>query len=212
MRAQLCSLVLIFLSLIACQEEQKYSLEELSQNTFNQLELPVTEKMEREDYLKLFESFQDLSIEAIETYLSNQPITLQEASFGFYYLANAYASENQLEQALLYHEIAAKQYFNPQSYIKLAEREYFVTKDFKQAFNYLHHGLEISLEITENNSYHPIAQNIRHKSQFLLQELELLAQKGAFDRADIWAELKAGMPSFIDKFKEFYGLEPISRY
>ncbi|MGH1335481.1 MAG: hypothetical protein ACRBFS_05080 [Aureispira sp.] len=207
MRLQLCSLALLFLSLAACQEEQKYSLEELSKNTFNQLELPVAEKMEREDYLKLFETFQEFSVEAIKTHLTNQPINLQEASFGFYYLANAYAKENQLEQALLYHEIAAKQYFNPQSYLKLAEREYFVTKDFKQAFHYLHHALEISLEITDNNRSHPIAQNIRNKSQFLLQELEQLATKGAFDRTATWNALKEVMTEKIERFRKMYHLK-----
>lgn len=207
MRLQLCSFGFLLLLLVACQEEQKYSLEELSKNTFNQLDLPVAENMEREDYLKLFDSFQGLSAQEIETRLTSQPINLQEASFGFYYLANAYAKEQQLDQALVYHTIAAQQYFNPQSYLKLAEREYFLTKDYEQAFRYLHHALEVSLEITNNNRTHPIAQNIREKSQFLLQELEQLAAKNAFDRAATWAALKAIMTKKIERFRKMYHLE-----
>lgn len=207
MYLQLSSLGLIILLLVSCQEKKSYSLEELSKNSYNQLELPVPPKMEREDYLQLFESFQSLSVEEIKAKLTSQPIQLWEASFGFYYLANAFAKEQQLEQTLLCHKIAAEQYLNPQSYLKLAERAYFLTKDFAQAFHYLHHALEISLEITQNNRSHPIAQNIKDKSQFLLQELEQLGKKGAFDRNAAWAALKKIMPEVIERFRKMYHLK-----
>jgi tetratricopeptide (TPR) repeat protein len=211
MRLQLCSwsLLLIVLILIACEGKKAHSLEALSQNKQNNLQLAVNATMEREDYLKLFETFQDKSIEEIEQYMSGQAISLQEASFGFYYLANAYAKNNDMEQALLYHTIAAEQYLNPQSYLKLAEREYFLTKDFAQAFYYLHHALEIALEITQNNQTHPIAKNIKHKSQFLLQELEQIATKGGFDRAATWAKLKAVMENVVQQFRTMYHTEKV---
>lgn len=207
MRLQLCSWSLLLLLLIACEGEKAHSLEDLSQNKQNSLQLAVSEKMERENYLKLFETFQDKSIEEIKQYMSGQVITLQEASFGFYYLANAYAKDNQMDQALLYHTIAAKQYLNPQSYLKLAEREYFLTKDFAQAFYYLHHALEIALEITHNNQTHPIAKNIKHKGQFLLQELEQIASKGGFDRAATWAKLKTVMENVVKQYRSMYHME-----
>lgn len=192
---------------MACQGEQSHSLEELSHNANNQLGLTVHQNMEREDYLQLFKQFQGLSVEEIQSQLTSQPIHLQEASFGFYYLANAYAGEGQLEQALQYHQLAAEQYYNPQSYLKLAEREYFLTKDFAKAFFYLHHALEIALEITHNNRSHPIAQNIKDKSQFLLQELEQLGAQGAFDREGVWTKLKEIMPQVVEQFRQLYEME-----
>lgn len=207
MRLSIGSFFLLFLLLIACQGEQSHSIEELSNNANNQLELRVAQNMEREDYLQLFEQFQGLSVEEIQAQLTKQPISLQEASFGFYYLANAYAGANQMEQALQYHLLAAEQYYNPQSYLKLAEREYFLTKDFEKAFFYLHHALEIALEITGNNRSHPIAQNIKDKSQFLLQELEQLGAQRAFDREGVWARLKEIMPQVVEQFRELYEME-----
>lgn len=207
MRVPLCSILFFLLLLTACQSEKIHSLEELKTNNNNQLDLPVLENMEREQYLELFETFETLPVTEIETRLTTQAINLQEASFGFYYLANAYIQEDQIEQALTHHRIAAAIYLNPQSYLKLAEREYFMTKDYAQAFRYLHHALEIALEITNNNRSHPVAQNMKDKSQFLLQELELLAAKEVFDRAAVWEELKGVMPEVVERFRRMYHLE-----
>jgi hypothetical protein len=93
------------------------------------LGLTVAQELARQNYLQIFEQFQPLSIEALKQQLTQHPLELHEASFGLYYLANAYAKEEQLDQALLYHQAAANNYLNPQSYLKLAEREFFVTQD-----------------------------------------------------------------------------------
>ncbi len=206
MRVSFSSLACLLFLLTACQSEKIYSLDELRSNPYNQLGLSVTPNLDRQDYLQLFERFQALSVEELQNQLSSQPQALHEASFGLYYLANAYANERQMEQALLYHEAAAFNYLNPQSYLKLAEREFFVTNDYDKAFRYLHYALELTRDITDNNRSHPIAENIKYKSQFLLEELEKRAAQGAFDRSTTWEELKTVMTDVINRHRKMYEL------
>jgi tetratricopeptide (TPR) repeat protein len=199
-------LPLFFLCLFSCDNPKNYTLEELEKNHYNKLNLRVEAALDAEGYQKLFEEFQDLHKEEILNRLSTKKLELHKASFGLYYLANAYAVEGDMENALKYHTIAAEDYLNPQSLLKLAELNFHVNKDYPKAYEYLHQSLEITIEITENNRSHPVAKNGKDKAQFLLQELEIMGEKGVFDKAAIRAQLKETLPPLMDKYRELYGL------
>lgn len=199
-------LLLFILCFFSCDNTKSYTLEELENNHYNTLNLRVEAALDADGYKKLFEEFQDLHKEEILNRLSAKNLELHSASFGLYYLANAYAVEGDIKNALKYHTIAAENYLNPQSLLKLAELNFHVNKDYPKAYEYLHQSLEITIEITENNRSHPVAKNGKDKAQFLLQELEIMGEKGVFDKAAIRTKLKETLPPLMDKYRELYGL------
>lgn len=199
---------LFILCLFSCDNPKHYTLEELEKNHYNELALPVKAALDAEGYKKLFEEFQGLNKDQILDRLNSEGLELHEASFGFYYLATAYAVDGDMKNAIKYHEIAAEEYLNPQSLLKLAELNFHVRKDYAKAYVYLHQSLEITIEITENNRSHPVAKNGKDKAQFLLQELERMGDRNAFDKAAIRAQLKIELTPIVDKYREIYGLGP----
>lgn len=201
---------MVMLLIIGCQPARTYTLEELLTNHYNQLEIPVTPALEAEDFEALFEIYRALDQTTLEEQLTTTSLELHKASFGLYYLANANAKENNLDLALDYHLAAANHYLNPLSFLKLAERSFFVEKDYGQAYFYLHHGLEILVEITNNNRSHPLSRNTKDKAQFLLQELERLGDQGAFDKAATREQLKTVLPEITQQYRTLYGLDEVS--
>lgn len=195
------------LLLIGCQPERTYTLEELLTNHYNQLNLPVTSALEVEGFEAIFETYQDLNQTALKEQLTTTSLELHETSFGLYYLANAHARENDLRQAVDYHLAAANHYLNPLSFLKLAERAFFAEKDYTQAYFYLHHALEILVEITGNNRSHPLSRNTKDKAQFMLQELERMGDQGLFDKATTREQLKAVLPDITQQYRRLYGLD-----
>jgi hypothetical protein len=63
----------------------------------------------------------------------------------------------------------------------------------------------LARDITDNNRSHPVAENIKHKSQFLLEALEKKAKEGAFDRAAVWEELRTVMTDVVNRHRTMYG-------
>jgi len=139
-------------------------------------------------------------------HLNAKDLELHDVSFGLYYLANAYAIEKDMENAVKYHRIAAEHYLNPQSLLKLAELNFYVNKDYARAYEYLHQSLEITIEITGNNRSHPLAKNGKDKAQYLLQELELMGEKKVFDKAAVRTKLKKELTPLMIQYRELYGL------
>lgn len=199
--------LLFTLSLFSCDNSKSYTLEELENNSMNNLGLRV-ESMDAEAYRALFGTFQSLNKEQVLKQLNVKDLELNHASFGFYYLANTCAAKKEMENTIKYHTVAADQYLNPQSCLKLAEFYFHVQKDYTKAYKYLHRSLEITIEITENNRSHPIASNGKDKAQYLLQELERMGERGVFDKVVVRTELKQELPPLMDKYREIYGLGP----
>jgi hypothetical protein len=194
--------------LFSCDNPKHYTLEELETNHYNALALPVKAALDAEGYKKLFKEFQGLNKDQILDRLNSKGLELHKASFGFYYLATAYAVDGDMKNAIKYHKIAAEEYLNPQSLLKLAELNFHVHKDYAKAYVYLHQSLEITIEITENNRSHPVAKNGKDKAQFLLQELERMGDRNIFDKAALRAQLKIELTPIVDKYREIYGLGP----
>lgn len=199
---------LLILLLSSCDDARNYTLKELEANLYNDLELRVEPALDADQYKELFKQFKAMNQEQILGKLSEQGLELHQASFGLYYLANTYAADKDFENTIRYHKIAAEQYINPQSLLKLAEINFHVNKDYAKAYKYLHQSLEVTVEITENNRSHPLAKNGKDKAQFLLQELELSGNKGAFDKAAIREALKASLPALLEQYRKMYGLGP----
>jgi tetratricopeptide (TPR) repeat protein len=199
---------LFTLCLFSCDNPKNYTLEELEKNHYNALEVRVDPALDAEGYKRIFEDFQALNKEDILKRLSSKGLELHRASFGLYYLANAYAAEKDMDNAVKYHKIAAEHYLNPQSLLKLAELNFHVRKDYPKAYKYLHQSLEITVEITANNRSHPVAKNGKDKAQFLLQEMDRMGERGAFDKTAVREQLKIELTPLMDKYREIYGLGP----
>lgn len=207
MRFALCSWLCLLLGLSSCVSEQTYSLDELLNNHYNELGIPVTPALEAEGFDAIFEQYQPMEQGILEDYLMSTPLELHEASYGLYYLANAYAKSGALDGALKYHLAAAEHYLNPLSYLKLAERSFFQLQEYREAYIYLHHALELITEITGNNRSHPLARNTKEKAQFMLQELERLGDQGAFDKKATREELKQVLPPLMEQYRKLYQLD-----
>lgn len=192
----------------ACEQAKLYRLAELEENHYNTLELPVQHPFEADDYQQLFKKFQAMDQEQLIAQLETANLELHQASFGFYYLANAYAANKDLKKTLKYHTIAAQDYLNPQSLLKLAEINFHVHKDYAKAYEYLHQSSQIKVEITENNHSHPIARNGKEKTNYLLQELEKIGNNNGFNKAAVRAKLKAELPDLLNTYRTIYGLGP----
>ena len=199
---------LFILCLFSCDNSRTYTLEELEKNHYNDLGLQVDPALDAEAYKALFEAFQELNKDQILERLTEKDLELHQVSFALYYLANAYAAERDKENCLKYHELAAENYLNPQSLLKLAEFNFHMNKDYPKAYQYLHRSLEITIEITENNRSHPVAKNGKDKAQFLLQELERMGERKIFDKVALRAQLKIELTPLVDKYREIYGLGP----
>lgn len=209
MLKRLSLIAALFIVLLgACDDSKSYTLEELETNSYNNLQLRVEPALDADQFKELFEQFKVMGREQILGKLNEKNLELHQASFGLYYLANAYAANKDFENAIKYHEIAANQYINPQSLLKLAEINFHVNKAYAIAYRYLHQSLEVKVEITENNRSHPLAKNGKDKAQFLLQELEKISDNGGFDRQSIREELKKSLPVLLDKYRTIYGLGP----
>ena len=199
-------LLLFALLIAACESPRIYTLEELERNNYNDLQLRVSPAIGAEDFEQIFKELGELNSEQILTKLSTENLELNEVSFCFYYLANSYAAAGDIEQAIKYHRIAAHQYINPQSLLKLAELNFFRDKNYARAYEYLHQSLEVKVEITENNRSHPLAKNGKIKAQHLLEELEKLGKDKVFDKEAVREKLKAELPVLLDNYRAIYGL------
>jgi hypothetical protein len=199
---------LFTLCLFSCDNPRNYTLEELEKNHYNALALPLKAALDAEGYKKLFEEFQGLNKAQVLDRLNSKGLELHEASFGFYYLATAYAVDGDMKNAIKYHEIAAEQYLNPQSFLKLAELNFHINKDYAKAYIYLYTSLEIGIEIHSHNNSHPLAKNGKEKMEYLRQELDKMGSKGIFDKDTAFKQLKAETTPTVDKYREIYGLGP----
>lgn len=187
------------------ESRRTYNMSEMETNTYNSLLMYSMSNISAEEYDEIFKEFEDKNSGEIIQIMANRS-ELNFISYGFYYLANSYAKEGNNEMALKYHEIAALQYLNPQSLLKLAEWHFFQTKDLAKSYEYLHQSLEIKIEITGNNIAHPLAKNGKDKTQYLLAELEKMGDAGAFDKTAVREKLKAELPALLSAYREMYGL------
>ena len=137
-----------------------------------------------------------------------------------YYLGNRYWSRADFEQGLHWHKIAAEDYLNPWSYLTIAGMYFTGAKqlkakyptmnlagfqqDFGKSYYYLHCALELMQQISEGNRSHYIVRLVRKRALFLLEELEVEAKKGAFDRALIRKELKKDLQPMMNLFDQMY--------
>lgn len=199
-------LLMILLSLAACDTGRSYTLEELKNNPYNQLELAVNPAPDLHAYQDLLDQLAEKDQAALLALLESKNLELHEASFALYYLANSFSKADNLEEALALHMVAANQYLNPQSMLKLAEWYFYKEKDYGKAYEYLYQSLETKLEITENNRSHPLSTAGKDKMQYLVQELDRLHNAGAFDKMPIREQLKAALPDLLAQYRKMYGL------
>lgn len=199
-------LFFFLLTFSACDNPRNYSLQELENNHYNQLQLRVQAALSSEEFEAIFKEFSALTIDQILARLSAKDLELHVASYGFYYLANSYAAAGDLDNALKYHQIAAKDYINPQSLLKLAEFNFFKEKNYPKAYEYLHQSLEVTVEITNNDYLHILSKNGKDKLQYMLDELERSGTKGEFDRDSLREKLKIELPPLLEQYRTMYGL------
>jgi ribosomal protein S8 len=202
------ALYVLLLTLIinSCDSPKVYTLEELEKNNYNDLQLEVKPALNREGFIQLFKELSPMNNEQLLTRLGSQDLELHVASFVFYYLANSYAASKDTPNAIKYHTIAAHQYINPQSQMKLAELNFFKEKNYAKAYEYLHQSLEVTVEITANNRSHPLAENGKTRAQNMLVELNRLSAKKKFDKEAIREKLKTELPMLLTKYRAIYGL------
>lgn len=198
---------MVILLLTACESNVSYTLEQLENNEYNALNIPANGKITDHDFRQLFEELKNMNNDELTAILTGNNLELNKASFCLYYMANNYAREKNLEKAMQYHQLAAHQYINPQSLLKLAEWNFFKEENFAKAYEYLHQSLEVTVEITGNNRSHPIANNGKDKAQFMLEELEKRAASGAFDRTAVRQKLKNELPILLETYRKIYQLD-----
>jgi len=90
--------------------------------------------------------------------------------------------------------------------MKLAELNFFKEKNYAKAYEYLHQSLEVTVEITDNNRSHPLAQNGKNRAQNMLIELDQLSTDNQFDKETTREKLKTELPILLNKYREIYGL------
>ncbi len=200
-------LIIIFYCffIISCDTAVNYSMEALEKNKYNNLKMQVEASMDKAGYESMFSQFASLNKEQILDRMASDNLELHVASYGFYYLANQYASEGKIDSALIYHQIAADQYINPQSLLKLSEF-YFRKKDYTKSYEYLHQSLEVTVEITDNNRIHPLTKNSKNKAQHMLEEMNSAGARKEFDIVAVRKKLKAELPVLLLKYREIYNL------
>ena len=198
--------ILTFLILIACNNFKSYSLEDLQKNSDNKLQLSVEKNFTAEKYTQLFENLKNLSKNELLQQLQSIQPELHQVSYSFYYLANSYAAEQQLDSAIICHEVAAYQYYNPQSYLKMAEWYFYREKQLELAYECLHKALELMVEITQNNPLHPLSKNCKNKLQFLLTALQKVANSSRFEEGKVRKKLKEILPKLLRQQKKMYQL------
>ncbi|MCH2021814.1 MAG: hypothetical protein MK207_04980 [Saprospiraceae bacterium] len=196
----------IFFCISSCDNSRSYSLIELENNKFNTLKLRVNPALKAEGFEDIFKELGVMSTQEILNRLKSKNIEINIVSFAFYYLANSYAASGDIDLAIKYHSIAAHNYINPQSLLKLAELNFFKEKDYAIAYEYLHQSLEVTVEITGNNRSHPLSKNAKNKAQYLLDELKKLAQVEAFDIKAVRSKLKKELPGLLDNYREMFEL------
>jgi hypothetical protein len=198
--------ILYIFFIVSCDNAVSYSLEELENNKYNNLKMQVEAAMDKAGYESMFSQFVTMNKGQILNRMSADNLELHVASYGFYYLANQYASEGKNDSALIYHQIAADQYINPQSLLKLSEFYFFREKDYTKAYEYLHQSLEVTVEITDNNRIHPLTKNIKNKAQHMLEEMNSAGARNVFDIVAVRKKLKAELPELLKKYREIYCL------
>lgn len=208
-------LAVLLLSLVACQQQKSYSLEQLQENPNNQLQLPVVANMDNFALEKLLEKFSSLDTSKLLQEMTKSGATLQEISYGFYYLANHAAQVGKTKEALNYHEIAATQYLNPLSMLKLAQANFMginqppvvYPQDYQQAYIHLHEAMETLTEITNNNRSHVLAKATKDYDMYLLGELQRAAKAGKFDEAATREQLKKDLTPMMEQLRAMYQLQ-----
>jgi len=203
--------------LTACDTPRSYALEELEDNTYNSLALPSEKTYTHEELQALLDELKNKDIASIKKDLSAKGVDLLRVCYGMYYLGNNYAQEGDFEEALKYHKIAAEQYLNPLSMLKMAQL-YFkgsavlpnanisFEPDLAKAYEHLHHAMECVTEITLNNRSHLLAKITKDNGRYLLDELNKEAESGAFDKEAVRQKLKEELPDILSHLKEMYNL------
>ena len=197
----------LFICFPACETAMQYDLAILSDNKYNRLNLKVQNFENIQDYEALFDQFDQKDTSDLIDMLKTSSKELHFVSFFFYYLANAYAKHSENSAALKYHLIAAQQYLNPQSYLKLAEYNFFVTKDLIESYKSLRTSLELKVEFTQNNRSHPLAVFGKDKAQYLLDQFNLLNEAGAVKLDSLNQQLKLDLPEIMEQCRKMYDLE-----
>ena len=188
---------------------------DLENNTLNQLELRVEKKLDSEKLEKILEKLSVRDTLKIIKILEAPNATLNDVSYGLYYLANSYAGQGQMGRAKYYHMIATEKYLNPLSMLKLAQL-YFdgmdhaslhIEQDYVKSYIYLHQAMEVLTEITGNNRSHILARNTKDYDMYLLGELDKKSKEGLFDEKVIRDQLRKDLPPMLEQLKKMYHLE-----
>ena len=197
----------LFICFPACETAMQYDLAMLSDNEYNRLNLKVQNFEDIVEYEALFDQFDQKDTSDLFDLLDSSNKELHFVSFFFYYLANAHAKQSDNTAALKYHSIAAQQYLNPQSYLKLAEYHFYVTKDWIESYKSLRTSLELKVEFTQNNRSHPLAVFGKDKAQYLLDQFNLLNEAGAVKLDSLNQQLKLDLPEIMEQCRKMYDLE-----
>lgn len=204
---------IVFLS--SCDNTRKYSVEELENNQFNSLNLPVKEDINSKELSKVVDELAELDTKQLLEQLEVKGLELNKASYAFYYLGNNAVKENDFEKFYSYHKIAAEQYLNPLSMIKLAQMyqrglpqlKNPIRPDLARSYEYLHQAMECITEITRNNRTHVLVKNTKDIDMKMLEDLDKAAKAGAFKKREIREKLKSELPELLGHLKDMYKIK-----
>ncbi len=216
MKASLTGILLgLSLFFFACDSTRSYSLQELENNRYNDLNLRLEPNIETYGLEKILEEFALLDTTQLLRQLAANDLELNRASYGLFYLANNYAKVGDMQRFLKYHKIAAEQYLNPLSMLKMAQIYQkglpqispSIPTDWERSYTYMLQAMECLSVITLNNRSHILARNTKGFDMFMLEQLDKAAAEGKFDKEKVRAKLKKELPDLLSKLNEMYQLE-----
>lgn len=206
----------------ACQSDQpqkEFTVEELENNTQNQLELPVEEEV---DLFRLQEELEKLDKGAIEKRLEKKGLALVEASYLFNTLGLRYFQEDNFKKGMYYHKVAADQYLNPLAMVRLAHiysdsasdvQKKFPNaelsgfeQDFEKVYHYLHYGLNMAILTMERFQDDSAVKEVNYMSRSLTDLFQSRDSSilGDFDVQAAEEAMKKELPAIREKFENLY--------
>ncbi|MCP4438768.1 MAG: hypothetical protein GY810_07470 [Aureispira sp.] len=219
------SLILLVAACTSINEEQpvSYTLEQLQDNMRNKQGLEVEPKIKIGE---LCESFKGQSLKEITKRLTKEDLGLYEASYGLHYMGNRYLQSGDFRHGIHFLEVAADEYFNPLSMLKLARIYYMsaeqiqasfpngaldgFSQDWKKAYYYINMSLSLTEEITGGRRGHYLIDVVVFNGIGILDELSAHAQQGDFDEEAARKYVDEHMQPNLNLYKYMYGDDPIA--
>lgn len=222
------SLLFVMLFWGACtsinqEETVSYTLEQLQDNMRNKQGLKVESSVKIGE---LCEHFKAQSLEEIKEELSKEGLGLYEASYGLHYIGNRYLQAGDFKHGFHFLEVAADEYLNPLSMLKLARIYYMPTQkleesfpeggldgfkqDWQRAYYYINMSLSITEQITGGRRGHYLIDVVVFNGVGILDELSAYGQQGKFDEATARKYVDQHMPDNLALYEYMYGDKPIA--